>query len=993
MKNLSIRTFLIFTLSISSFFFVVFFITTIAQLSNTFKYVEYSNKLGNSYLMWTKAVQSQEVFLTTYNTDAVFFQTEQNRYLKRQQILASNSSLLIDSLSLLKITNNLELNDEMQLYKDNLNKSIEVFSEISHTIFLRGSKKTGIIGNCFVHYNSAITSVSDSKIEYYLNKMNENFLTYLHLPNLENYQEFLDYFTSLNSYIRQQQIIRDTSTIDTTQFIAPASNISSDFISSVNDFKQSFGKLINIDRKLFLNDQANLMLQWSTMNEDFDEIYGKTVSVVQNSVKDRRDKTRKVIVVMVFIFFFFFTIINIFLPRIIARRIEELRDFIEPLKVGKIPDTNIEAKYFKEIIKISNIISRVVLSLKEASAFAAEIGKGNFSFNYAPVSDSDELGNSLILLRDNLQKAKEEEEKRKEEDKIREWVNIGIAKFSDVLRQSNKDIHELSSLIIKDLVHYLDANQGGMFIVNDEANEKKFVELVASYAYSKERKKKKDFLFGEGLIGTCAVERATIYMTEIPEDYISITSGLGGANPRSLLIVPLKFEENVLGVLEIASFNKLEKYQIEFVEKIAESIASTISIAKINERTVNLLDRAKVEAEQRSLKEEELRQNLEELEATQERAGQREIELTNLISAINEVAFILELDIDGNIVTVPERLAKTFSVENSEIIGHHISEFDYNAKTELSELNFWQELLEGHTKKYRLKYVKGSQDFWLNVFIVPFTDKAGEVSKFISVLIDVTEQVGANMDLLNQTNELQIKEQEIKKKIEQLQELSEQAINEKAEAEKLAKKLELSEDVLKRALEKNKEQLKNNEQLVADIKHQADQFKLLFENSSNAIQLLHQGKFIDCNIPTLELFGYKSKEEFTGTPPGKLSPSQQPDGQDSMQKAEQMIQKAVETGSNTFEWTHVKKDGTEFPARVTLVSYKQGEEIYLYALVEDKSAEAQLTSLGKKYKEEAEKYLNRARKFREKLEKLDILLEQKDAEIFVLKKKLEEGNK
>lgn len=989
MKKISIRLFLIFVLTVTSVLFIMLFVGLVSDVTKTYNYIDYSNALKKSYQHWNKAQQAQKDFLISYKSDPVFFQTEQSKFLKRQEIFISRSRVTLDSLLLNKISRNLELNDDLQLYADNLEQINDVFFQISHNLFLRGSEKTGIIGNCFSFYNSASSSTTDPQILRLLNNMNNSFLAYLHSPNFDFYQEYLDYFTYLNSYVSQQQVNRDTGVVDTAQFIPVTNNLSSEFISSVNDYKQSFSKLVNIDRKLFLNDQANLMMQWGNINNSFEEIFIVSVNHTVDKVKQRRNRTKTRIFVLVVSFFIFFISINVFLPRILSRRIKELKDFIEPLKTGRIPQRLFEPKYFSEIIEISGTVSLVIKSLKDASAFATEIGSGNFNYDYKPVSDKDELGNALILLRDNLKNAQEEEIKRKEEDRIREWLNTGIAKFSDVLRQSTKDIKDLSTLIIKDLVNYLDANQGGMFIINDERKDK-IIELVASYAYSKERKKRKEFLLGEGLIGTCAVEKATIYMTEIPDDYISITSGLGGANPRSLLIVPLKFEQNVLGVIEIASFNKLKKYQIEFVEKIAESIASTISIAKINERTVKLLDNAKIEAEQRSLKEEELRQNLEELQATQERATQREAELNNLIVAINKAAFIIELDIDGNIVSVPERLTETFEMESNDIIGHHISEFDFHDNSVLSELTFWQDLAEGKEKQHQLKFIRADEIFWFKIYIIPFADKYGEVLKFISIILEVTDQVDMQNELLNQTNELQIKEQEILKKVKELQDATELALNEKKAAQELTEKIRASEDVLKKSLKRNNDQLKKNEEFVNMAEYQAEQFKLLFEHSSDSIQVIKDGNFIDCNNSTLHLFGFEKKEEFVGLPPSEVSPENQPDGENSMDKAGKMIEIAIAKGINSFEWVHKKKDGNEFPAKVTLVSFKKDDEILLYALVEDLTLREQLISKDEEFRKNATKNQKRAREFREKLEKLDVLLEQKDAQIYTLKKQIEQ---
>jgi methyl-accepting chemotaxis protein len=289
-----------------------------------------------------------------------------------------------------------------------------------------------------------------------------------------------------------------------------------------------------------------------------------------------------------------------------------------------------------EIGEISAALNSLVKGLKDISNFSIEIGKGNFNSEFTPLSEDDNLGNSLIKMREELRSAALEEIKRKKEDDQRNWATQGIAKFSEILRQSNNNINELSYNIISNLVNYLNANQGGIFIVNDNEINKLYLEMAGCYAYNRQKFLQKVFNPGEGLIGRCYQERATIHLTDIPENYIKITSGLGDDKPTSLLIVPLLNNDSVFGVIEIASFTNFEAYQIEFIEKIATSIASTISAVKINIQTAKLLEQSRQQAEEMASQEEEMRQNMEELRATQEENSRKEAALQKEVKELKK---------------------------------------------------------------------------------------------------------------------------------------------------------------------------------------------------------------------------------------------------------------------------------------------------------------------------------------------------------------------
>jgi len=275
----------------------------------------------------------------------------------------------------------------------------------------------------------------------------------------------------------------------------------------------------------------------------------------------------------------------------------------------------------------------------------------------------------LIEMQESLRNAKIEEEKRKVEDSKQTWATQGIAMFSDILRQKTDNLEEFSYNIIRNLVKYIEANQGGLFVINESDEKQKVIDLAASFAYNRKKFLEKQIKPGEGLIGMSVLEKRTIHLTEIPEGYLEITSGLGHESPRSLLIVPLKVNEEVYGVIEIASFNKFEPYIISFIEKISESIASTLSAVKVNIITTKLLRDSQKQAEELASQEEEMRQNLEELQATQEESARKEAELGGIVNAISSSFLMCEFDNEGTVLSANSEFSKCYGYEDEEIVG------------------------------------------------------------------------------------------------------------------------------------------------------------------------------------------------------------------------------------------------------------------------------------------------------------------------------------
>lgn len=298
----------------------------------------------------------------------------------------------------------------------------------------------------------------------------------------------------------------------------------------------------------------------------------------------------------------------------IVNPVNRVKNVLEEMSEGELPKVSINSSN-DEVGDMVGALETLVGGLTKTSSFAKEIGEGNLEAKFDALSIRDVLGNSLLTMRKSLLDAAEEDGRRTIEDEKRNWATQGQAKFGELLRENQNSIEKLSDVILSSLVKYTGSNQGSLFILNDEESK---MELIAGYAWDRKKYSEKEVLLGEGLIGRCWQESESIYMTDIPQNYINITSGLGDANPTSLLIVPMLVEDEVHGVIELASFKKYEAHEVQFVEELAESIAATINSQKVNLRTSSLLGESQEMSEQLRAQEEEMRQNMEELQATQE---------------------------------------------------------------------------------------------------------------------------------------------------------------------------------------------------------------------------------------------------------------------------------------------------------------------------------------------------------------------------------------
>lgn len=459
------------------------------------------------------------------------------------------------------------------------------------------------------------------------------------------------------------------------------------------------------------------------------------VSVPVNSIMAQADRNFMISLIVGVIGIFLLSFAIYIITKNISDPIQKITEFLKELAQGKTNsklDLNINSG--DEIEEMSKALQTSIEGLNLKTEFANHIGSGNLDYEFNLLSEEDKLGLALVDMRNSLKKAQNDEQERKIEDQKRRWTNEGLAKFADILRQNNDNLETLSNEIIKNLVYYLEANQGGLFLLNDDDKNNIFLDLVSAFAFDREKHIEKRIEYGDGIVGSVAIEKETTYIEDIPDEYISITSGLGGANPNALLVVPLNMEDKVYGVIEIASFKKIEKYQIEFVENVAEDIASTMSSVKISIQTNDLLEKSQQQSEEMSAQEEEMRQNMEELQATQEEAGRKNAEMENFINSLEQSSYIIEYDPEGIITKVNDNYLTLLNLKRSEVVGtHHSDKIEFTEKQKAEYEKFWNDLKKGGTKKEKTKLVvNGKEIMFLEVY-TPIMDEKGIVNKILKI--------------------------------------------------------------------------------------------------------------------------------------------------------------------------------------------------------------------------------------------------------------------
>jgi PAS domain S-box-containing protein len=414
--------------------------------------------------------------------------------------------------------------------------------------------------------------------------------------------------------------------------------------------------------------------------------------------------------------------------------LKQLAGFTQKMAKGEFPDDSIACGNLPDMHTIKESLEMHVSSLRDKLAFAGAINQDTLNSDLKLLGENDLLGNELLQLQKKIVETAEKQAVNDEENLKRRYMNEGLAKFGDILRTKSNDLSSLGDAFIREIVKYLNGIQGGFFVYDETDKSAPVLNLISAFAYNRKKYLHKSIALGEGLVGTCAKEKKSINLLEIPSGYISITSGLGDTTPDNLLLVPVLHENELLGVLEIASLHKFRPHEIEFAEEVTLNLGSTIDYTRNNQKTAELLAKSQQQALEMAEQEEEMRQNMEELKATQEESGRREEEFRGIVEAIENTLFVIEYDLEGIIREANNKLCSLLGVNRDDVIGKlHQEVFNGNLKT---DSQFWEEIQHNGHKDVKETIRVGKKSFTLLEHFNTIVNRDGIPVKYINFATD-----------------------------------------------------------------------------------------------------------------------------------------------------------------------------------------------------------------------------------------------------------------
>lgn len=440
------------------------------------------------------------------------------------------------------------------------------YTHLAENIIVLGNGEIGMQADIRRMQNlaeSKLYSIEDNELKELFAKVKKSCDDYVVTEQADYATNFYNSIKKVNEYLKNE--LKITSGNDSKQILI-----------SLTEYENSFSSYDRLTVKNGIISNTGLSSEIFSM---IDELKINIVSASSIISKTKEEANRSTIIKL----FVWGTIAALLIAVILLRTFQIFYNSLD--QIGERTD---EIKSGKLIIddkkQFNNKIGRIFTNLNlhnseliKKNVFINNMAEGNFDTNLEVTFESDVLGVSLNKLHYTIIEQRNAEKKDFEARQIREKNIEMLANFGDILRNYSESYSKLSFEVISNLLTFLDANIGGLYVLEGDV-----LKPEAAIAYGQIKELTQIFKLGEGLIGSCAYEKNSFFLENIPDDYMKITSGFGSTKPNCLFITPLLKGEEIYGVIELASLNIFTPEQVKFVENLSDDIAATLSYMRVN---------------------------------------------------------------------------------------------------------------------------------------------------------------------------------------------------------------------------------------------------------------------------------------------------------------------------------------------------------------------------------------------------------------------------
>lgn len=582
-------------------------------------YKDYADTFKNLTLRLKDAKKAEKEFIEfDSKNDDILNGTVTSNNLTFIRTQADFATATIDSIEKTPITQQFHATGKIDTLKYTYKIYINTLDTLFEAYKVKGFTKSGLEGELRKIIHDVEYLEKDSLMPNYfgydrgftlmLRRREKDFFLRKQLKYLEKFNKDINsYKTYLNSIVVEAPTLQSQKTVNNSVKV---------ILPLVDKYQELFTKNVAINQKIGLSHDLGL-------NGRLEQKYAnlnKQLMVISTKVSQLSDQSQKLWLKI----FWICTIISMILILYVSYRflkfllypLRKINTALATLSAGQ-DSAEVTVKTGNELEDVAENLNDLRNRITTAAEFSRKIGAGDLEVEYDAQYANDILAKAVIEMREKLKRSALL-------DKSRVWHTEGIATFSKILQEEKDDLKKLCQALVSAIVNTVDANQATIFVVNNDNTQDVFLERTAAYAYDRNKYVEGKVYKGQGLVGQVWQEQKMVVLKKVPDNYINITSGLGTAEPSCVVILPMSYNDELMGIVEIAAFDVLSDQKIAFLEELTTNIASTLSGVKVTQRTKLLLEESKMMQESLQAQEEEMRQNMEEMQATQDMMTEKE---------------------------------------------------------------------------------------------------------------------------------------------------------------------------------------------------------------------------------------------------------------------------------------------------------------------------------------------------------------------------------